>query len=154
MDRTEFTERLQRALAGRLSSSQVAEHVRYYQEYIDAEVRKGRSESEVMEQLGDPRLLARSIIEANKHAGAAYGSGQVYEYDEEVTDDAREWGQNDGMSPGRRLELPGWLVMLIITVLALLVFGAVTYTLIYFAPVIIIALLVVLLVKTLRGRPR
>ena len=69
MDRTEFIERLQRALAGGVNSSRVAENVQYYREYIDMEIRKGRSEEEVLGSLGDPRLLAKSIIEANKSRG-------------------------------------------------------------------------------------
>ncbi len=82
MDRNEFIEKLQRTLAGGLSSAQVAENVRYYQDYIASEIRKGQTEEEVLSQLGDPRLLAKSIIEANKRAGASYGSNQ--EYDEEI----------------------------------------------------------------------
>ena len=150
MEKTEFIERLQRALAAGISSSQVAENVRYYQDYIDAEIRKGRSEKEVMESLGDPRLLAKSIIEANKHAGVSYGSNQAY--DEEVTDDAQEWEADRGTPKGRSIVLPGWLVMLIVTVIVLLIIGVATYTLISFAPVIIGVLVVVLIVKTFQGR--
>ena len=72
-------EKMQRALAGGLNSSQVTENVRYYQEYIDTEIRKGRSESEILTALGDPRLLAKSIIEANKGAGKSGGSNQNYD---------------------------------------------------------------------------
>lgn len=152
MEKTEFIERLQRALAAGISSSQVAENVRYYQDYIDSEIRKGRSEKEVMESLGDPRLLAKSIIEANKHAGVSYGSNQ--EYDDEVADDTQEWDPDRGTPKGRSIVLPGWLVMLIVTVIVLLIIGVVTYTLFYFAPVIIGVLVVVLIVKAFQGRSR
>ena len=74
MDKREFIEKLQRTLAGGLGNAQVAENVRYYQEYIESEMQKGNTEEEVLSQLGDPRLLAKSIIEANKRAGASYGS--------------------------------------------------------------------------------
>ncbi|MBD5526236.1 MAG: DUF1700 domain-containing protein [Lachnospiraceae bacterium] len=150
MEKTEFIERLQRALAAGVPSSQVAENVRYYQDYIDSEIRKGRSEKEVMESLGDPRLLAKSIIEANKHAGVSYGSNQ--EYDEEVAEDTQEWEPDQGAPKGRSIVLPGWLVMLIVTVIVLLIIGVVTYTLFYFAPVIIGVLVVVLIVKAFQGR--
>ena len=82
MNRIEFMEKLQRALAGGLNSRQVTENVRYYQEYIDMEIRKGKSEAEVLSGLGDPRLLAKSIIEANKRAGRSEGTN--LNYDEEV----------------------------------------------------------------------
>lgn len=149
MEKTEFIERLQRALAAGLSSGQVAENVRYYQDYIDSEIRKGRSEKEVMESLGDPRLLAKSIIEANKHAGASYGSNQ--EYDEEVAEEPQGWGTDQDMPESRSVVLPGWLVMLIVTVVVLLVIG-VAFSLLYFlAPVIIVVLVVLLLVKVFQG---
>lgn len=150
MEKTEFIERLQRALAAGISSSQVAENVRYYQNYIDSEIRKGRSEKEVMDSLGDPRLLAKSIIEANKHAGVSYGSNQ--EYDDEVADEPQEWDSDRSTPKGRSIVLPGWLVMLIVTVIVLLIIGVATYTLISFAPVIIGVLVVVLIVKTFQGR--
>lgn len=152
MEKTEFIERLQRALAAGLSSGQVVENVRYYQDYIDSEIRKGRSEKEVMESLGDPRLLAKSIIEANKHAGASYGSNQ--EYDEEVAEERQDWGTDQDMPESRSVVLPGWLVMLIVTVVVLLVIG-VAFSLLYFlAPVIIVVLVVLLLVKVFQGNWR
>lgn len=83
MDRTEFIERLQRALAGGVNSSRVAENVQYYREYIDMEIRKGRSEEEVLGSLGDPRLLAKSIIEANKRAGVSEGTNRTYDEERE-----------------------------------------------------------------------
>lgn len=149
MDKSEFIEKLQRALAGGLNSGQVAENVRYYQEYIDSEIRRGRSEAEVMAQLGDPRLLAKSIIEANKRAGASYGSNR--EYDDEVSQDGQEWETEGRMPQGRRIMLPGWLVMLIITVIVVLVIGAATALLSFFAPVILAVLVVTLVVKVVQG---
>ena len=152
MEKAEFIERLQRALAAGISSSLVAENVRYYQDYIDSEIRKGRSEKEVMDSLGDPRLLAKSIIEANKHAGVSYGSNQ--EYDEEVADDTQEWETDRGTPKSRSIVFPGWLVMLVVTVIVLLIIGVATYTLISFAPLIIGVLVAVLIVKAFQGRSR
>lgn len=145
MSRTEFIDKLQRALAGGLNSSQVAENVRYYQEYIDSQISSGRQESEILAQLGDPRLLAKSIIEANKHAGMNYGSNK--EYDEEVTSDSQGWKNDEQMTRRKVTVLPGWLVMLIVTVLVVLVIGLVTSLLSVFAPVILVALVAVLIVK-------
>lgn len=150
MDRIEFINKLQRALAGGLNSGQVAENVSYYQEYIDSEIRKGRSEEDVMEQLGDPRLLARSIIEANKRAGASYGSNR--EYDEEMTEDVRAAKRSRTTPEGRIVMLPGWLVMLIITVIVILIIALVMGLLAFFAPVILVGLVILLVVKLFQGR--
>ncbi len=150
MSREEFIERLQRALAGGLGSGLVAENVRYYREYIDSEIRKGRSEAEVLASLGDPRLLAKSIIEANKHAGASYGSNR--EYDEEVFGDTVEYDAEDRRSDGHVVMLPGWLIMLIVTVIVVVLIGLATALFSFFAPVIIAVLAVILLVKLFQSR--
>ena len=149
MDKNEFIEKLQRALAGGLNSSLVAENVKYYQEYIDSEVRKGKSEEEVMAGLGDPRLLAKSIIEANKRAGTSYGSNR--EYDEEMSTDTQETDRNRAESGGKIVMLPGWLILLIVTVAVILIIGVVTSLLAFFAPVIIVGLVILLIVKVFQN---
>ncbi len=69
MTKQEFLTQLQAALSSRLGSKQAGPHVSYYQEYIEIEVRKGRKEEEILRQLGSPRLIARSIIDAYAHTG-------------------------------------------------------------------------------------
>ncbi|MCM1047398.1 MAG: DUF1700 domain-containing protein [Clostridiales bacterium] len=148
MDKITFLEKLQRALAGGLNSNQVADNMRYYQDYIETEMRKGRSEADVLGQLGDPRLLAKSIIEANKHSGESYGSNR--EYDEEVvTDDRAQHKNNVRFEYG--LHLPGWLVMIIVTVLVVIVIGFVTSLISAFLPVIIVALVAILVIKLIQN---
>ena len=66
MTKTEFLNGLQRALNGRLDSAQVHKHVTYYQEYIEIQVRKGLNEEQVVEALGTPELIAKSILTAAK----------------------------------------------------------------------------------------
>lgn len=150
MDKKEFIEKLQRSLASGLGSSQVADNVRYYQDYIESEIRKGRTEEEVISSLGDPRLLAKSIIEANKHTGESYGSNR--EYDDEVAD------KSINKKYGRFLEyilmLPGWLIALIVVVIAVIVIGLATSLFALFAPFIIAALVVLLVVKIFQGNQK
>ena len=150
MDKREFIDKLQRALAGGLGSSLVAENVRYYEEYIDSEVRKGRSEAEVLAQLGDPRLLAKSIIEANKRAGESYGSNRGY--DEEMPENVEKRDRDKTASDGRTVMLPGWLILLIVTVAVIVIIGVVTSLLAIFAPVIIVVLVVLLIIKIFQGK--
>lgn len=139
MDRTEFIDRLQRSLAGGVNSSQVADNVRYYQDYIDTEIRKGRSETDVLFSLGDPRLLAKSIIEANKRAG--YIEGTNRNFDEERQEDSeQERKQAVGV-----VRVPSWLIILIVIVIALLIIGVVFSVISFLAPIIIPVLLVMLI---------
>lgn len=174
MNRIEFIEKLQRTLAGGLGSDMVADNVRYYQDYIDGEMRKGKSEAEVLAALGDPRLLAKSIIEANKHAGVNMGTNRVY--DEEMSGQNRTYtggaysgtssyrGQNsyeensfydeaEGKSGGGRVfRMPGWLLLLIVTVVVILVISIAFSLLSFFSPIIIMVLVVILLVRVFRER--
>lgn len=156
MDRREFMEKLQRALAGGLNSSLVADNMRFYQEYIDSEISKGRTEAEVLDSLGDPRLLAKSIIEANKRAGESYGSNR--EYDEELSGtgsgDRDTYDAYNHEGSGRRWVLPGWLFMLIATVIILLFIGIATSLLYIFSPVIIVVLVVLLIVKFIQSNTK
>lgn len=64
MTRSEFLNKLKEALANDLSGSVIQENVNYYSGYIADEVRKGRSEEEVIAELGDPWAIARTVIES------------------------------------------------------------------------------------------
>ena len=81
MDRNEFVSTLRAALTGEVSPAVVEDNVRYYQNYISQEIASGKSEKEVLEELGDPRLIARTIIDTQGNDG--YGSDPTYTYYEE-----------------------------------------------------------------------
>ena len=69
MNRTEFIDKMRAALTGNVNHNKIEENIRFYHDYIDMEVKKGRDEQEVVSGMGDPRLIAKTIIEANKAAG-------------------------------------------------------------------------------------
>ncbi len=64
MNKTEYVQIIEKALSGNVSPQELNDTVSYYRDYIDMEIRKGRSEQEVLEGLGNPRLLVKSIIAA------------------------------------------------------------------------------------------
>ena len=74
MRKQEFLDTLRRALTGDVPPGVVEEHIRYYDRYITEEVGKGRTEEEVIGEIGDPRLIARTIEDTTDGAG-----GTVYE---------------------------------------------------------------------------
>lgn len=69
MSKREFLEILQSTLADELPSGTVSGHIQYYDQYISDEMRKGLSQEEVTSRLGDPRLIARTIIETSGASG-------------------------------------------------------------------------------------
>lgn len=86
MNKEEFLRKLTASLNGQVSQQVIQENIRYYDQYISDEVRKGNSEETVIADIGDPRLIAKTIVDAAESAGSqsSYGSFQretVYEDD-------------------------------------------------------------------------
>lgn len=82
MDRESFITELRMALAGKVNPAVIEENISYYNEYITGQVRMGQTEEEVLDALGNPRLIAKSIIEATKHAEGTdyYQEGDTESY--------------------------------------------------------------------------
>ena len=84
MSKNEFLHTLCEKLKEELTVAQIEEHARYYDDYINQEVRAGKSEAEVIASLGDPNLLARTILETQSdgiYSGMAQEatSGTIYQ---------------------------------------------------------------------------
>ena len=76
MDRQQFIDTLERTLRGGGTPEHIiADNVRYYNGYFADESAKGRSEAEIAEELGDPRLLAKTILEVQETGGNLTGAG-------------------------------------------------------------------------------
>ena len=67
MTRQEFIRKLQEALNGKLDAATIQDHLKFYDDYIIEEMRKGKSEQEVLELLGDPWAIAKTIVDARVH---------------------------------------------------------------------------------------
>ncbi|MCM1099798.1 MAG: DUF1700 domain-containing protein [Clostridium sp.] len=138
MNKQEFVDRLRAALTGRIPASQVEENVNYYMDYINTEIRKGRSEEEVLQSLGDPRLIARTIIQTSGASGIEYSAGYQ--------------GESYGTESGRHrsFRIPGWLFVLLIFLVIVLIIGIVFSILSALWPFILMTVAIVLLVKLFR----
>ena len=105
MARDMFLQELRIALQGRISQVQVNEQLKYYENYIIEESRKGRTEEEVTDSLGSPRLIAKTIIQM---------------YDNAVYHDAREGEEHGAGDKGgkKRRILFGVFTVLVLMLLA------------------------------------
>lgn len=156
MNRKDFLEKLKQALNGRVSPDVVTDNLRYYEDYINTEIRKGRTEEEVLKQLGDPRLIARTIIQT--HGNGRNGKGRAAD----VNGDARTYssgGETDGQEDddGERrygFRLPGWaLGIILLSVAVLVVMGVLSFVFSVVSilfPVILIIAAVAFVVKLFR----
>lgn len=64
MTKQEFLDGLEERLLAEGAGVLVQENLQYYSGYIEDEKAKGRAEEEVLDELGNPALIARSILEA------------------------------------------------------------------------------------------
>lgn len=65
MTKAEFLEILENKLTGEVDAEKVRRNLQYYNSYIDAAIRDGKTESQVLEELGSPLLIARTIIDTS-----------------------------------------------------------------------------------------
>ena len=174
MTKQEFLSGLETALSGEVSQQVFLENMRYYQGYIKDELQKGRSEAEVLEELGSPRLIARTIIDAAEaeeeaetgRPGAGFfgGFGQETEEGGQYgSDTGSRGGYGGGQSApgsffGFRLGTFGCLI-LALAVMALFFFGihfviASVFRLIYAFPGLVIVGIIVYMFSSRRNGRR
>lgn len=93
MKRKDFIIELRKEMSGHFPPEEIENTAAYYEDYIDLQLKKGRSEEEILRELGEPRLLAKSM----RAASGAQGK------------------ESDGSAPenGHLVRLPKWLVLII-----------------------------------------
>lgn len=148
MTRAEFMEVLQRSLSGSLRSSSVNDHMRYYQEYFDIQLSLGKSETEIAGELGNPRLLAKTIIEAAKREGRGEN---VSQYDEIYENEDKAAKERKNLNPGQ-YRMPGWLWAVLILVAVVAVVGVINSVIVAMLPVLFPMLCVVLLLRLFKRK--
>lgn len=96
MNRQEFITELRKSMSGSFAPEEIDNTAVYYEDYIDMQIKKGKTEEEVLRALGDPRLLTKSMKAASGAADGAYA---------DASDDRGErgfWGgAYTGASDGR-----------------------------------------------------
>ena len=142
MNQNEFLRRLREALENELSGQAVQENMRYYENYIKEEVRKGRREEDVVAELGDPWIIARSITDS-PNVGKGYASNDTY-----VDENGQSFKQEN------RVHVFGldtwWKKLLAMVVIAAVIAGIIsiiTGVLSLIMPILIPILLIVIVVR-------
>ena len=143
MTKQDFLDRLRMALSGRVSPSLVEENVVYYEDYINTQIRLGKSEAMVMDSLGDPRLIAKTIITTNDTAT----DQTSYEYQEisaetDLHAKAKRWLS--------KIHVPGWVWGIMIGALFIGAVSVVFSVISFLLPILLPIIIVVFLVKLFR----
>ena len=77
MNRNEFLRILRESLEMSLEQDAINAQLDYYDKYISDEIKKGRSESDVIKELGDPRLIAKTIKTVNTNSDSLDDFGKT-----------------------------------------------------------------------------
>lgn len=150
MDRVEFLAILRESLEGHIPNADVEENIAFYRNYFEeAEI----SEKKVIEELGDPRLIARTIIQAYKASKgpmADYYEEQARsEYSQSHSSGYGGGGENTGFAEKKERIKRGvilggvCLVVLLVLVALLALVGAV---IMYLLPILVVILAIKILV--------
>lgn len=143
MNRYEFIEKLRAALTGKATQSAINENIRYYEEYLDTEIRKGKNEEEVLRELGDPRLLAKTIIEANRQGG---NFQEVYHDTVDYGNGKTKKGSNVHIN-GKEYSISKWAIILTLILVAVLIITIINVVLKIILPIVIPVILIFMAVK-------
>ena len=127
-------------------------------QYFKDEIRNGKSEEDVIRELGSPRLIARSIIDAHGNEGAASGNsgyedsdyreGSYNNYGSSY-DSERGDIESSGQRGGGTLQNAGRMIMTII--ISALIFFVVLFLLRALLPVAVVIIAIVFIVRLIRG---
>lgn len=100
-----FLRELREALQGEISVQEVNENIDYYKRYFNEQMKLGRSLNDILEELGDPRIIATSIINANKiskRSSYNYNAYSEDKYDNNSTYDNSEYRYSYEEKDGRK----------------------------------------------------
>ena len=159
MNREDFIKQLEESLVGEVHPSIINENLNYYNNYIIEETRKRKSEAEVLDSLGDPWVIGKTIIQTQGSSGD-FGMpedkvGNTVEY---YSDSTRE-DYRKNRQPYMKVHhfgLNSWKLKLAIiaaVVLVLVVIIAVIVGVLYLlAPIIVPLIVILVLIRLFRRR--
>ena len=147
MNKTEFLQQLREALATDLSSRTVEENIRYYSQYISDEERKGRTEEEILNELGDPWLIAKTIINTGV-------TEEKNAYDSSENNDYQGYGRRSDYDGMKVYRVDTWWkkALLIVGVIAVigLILSLITGVVSLLAPVLVPILIIAIIINLLK----
>ncbi|WP_346909994.1 DUF1700 domain-containing protein [Faecalicatena orotica] len=154
MTRSEFLQELRQALENDLSGSIVQENVQFYNQYITDEMAKGKSEEEVLQMLGDPWIIARTVIDAadgtDKSTVYEAGGGSYTGY-ESGREQARE--QNPKVHVfGLNTWWKKLLLILGIVMMVVAVFAIISGVISLLAPILVPILIIMIVIRFIGNR--
>ncbi len=165
MTKREFLDELWSALLGGVSESEAREKIEYYENYFKSEEQKGRSSDDIIAELGDPKLIAKTIIDTSTSREETLGDDYTSVIYEDSSNRGRTYRESSNNGPFSSYYYMGpgcggtsgclilVLVFYLIMVLAgYLLRGAVDLTLLLFSSPLAVIVLIILIVYWMSKR--
>ena len=95
MSKEEFLQELAEALSGDVPESVIRDNISYYGSYLSQEMAKGRSVDEIVMEIGEPFIVAKTIIEHCEASGECAGDNGYGNYRETYSEN-RSQSQRGG----------------------------------------------------------
>lgn len=153
MNRSQFIRELREALKNNVSEADVQENVRYYAEYIEDEVKKGRSEKEVVAELGDPWLIAKTIATT---PGSQSGYQGYADTEGSYVKPEKEKAKKNGRSHIWQIDSK-WKILLLIAAVVLvlvLIFSIISGIISLLMPILGPLLVIIVVIKIFSNKKR
>lgn len=162
MNKEEFLQELKDALAGDVPETVIRDNVNYYSSYLSQEMANGRSVDEIVTEIGEPFIVAKTIIEyyeaGGERAGEA-GYGSYRETDADGADREKTWNRRT-QNPYPHMhyidlnkwywKLLGMVILFLVVTLIFNIIGGIFALLIQFAGPLLILFLLITFIRNFR----
>lgn len=156
MTKEGFLAGLRKSLEDTLEPREIENHISYYRNYIEDEIRSGRSESDVINELGDPWVIAKSIKDMTE-AGIEYQSDADSENEERYNKRERRQ-DDDGTKFIKKLKWTSIAIGIVLLIAFIgifaLVFSAVGHLLILLPRLIVVLVPILFVVRIIKNMRR
>ena len=143
MTKQEYLAALREALSEELSGAQVSDQINYYRQYIEEQIASGRSEADVLEELGDARIIAHNIIDGAEEERDTYRRTTVtYTSDSDGQDAEPTW----------KTKMKVYGTIALVLVVLFMIIALVTKLIIWLLPSLIVIACIVWIINRLSGR--
>lgn len=151
MNKIEFIEQMRRSLSTIDDYTYVNDTIAYYENYIESRIRMGKSEEQVMQELGDPRLIAKSICASHETDSDEQDADGYQSYERRTQGRGAHTILNLN---GRLLNMPSWLLKILSVLVAIVILSLLFTVLRILSPFLIIGFFAYMIYRLITGRGR
>ena len=129
--------------------------MQYYRNYIEDEQQKGHTETDILNELGDPRLIARTLLDTEVGAGNPQNGSTYSAIYNEADSDYNEYDSSDSArghvkKHSFKLDLSTWYGIVAVILIAAVVLQLLDTILGILIPVVIVAGVIMYIVSQFR----